>query len=115
VLRRLEQIERLPRRKQTALLTTIDAFLQALRLLRRHDRGHNPPIFNPIFSIAGSNTGAEREASQGRTFAVRLAPSAAKTKNSQAPYEPEYLAYPLTRSLIAALAGQETRPVFSAA
>jgi hypothetical protein len=29
VLRRLEQIERLPRRKQIALLTTIDAFLQA--------------------------------------------------------------------------------------
>jgi transcriptional regulator with XRE-family HTH domain len=28
VLRRLEQIERLPRRKQEALLTTIDAFLQ---------------------------------------------------------------------------------------
>jgi len=29
VLRRLEQIERLPRRKQTALLTTIDAFLSS--------------------------------------------------------------------------------------
>ena len=29
VLRRLEQIERLPRRKQVALLTTIDAFLQS--------------------------------------------------------------------------------------
>jgi transcriptional regulator with XRE-family HTH domain len=29
VLRRLELIERLPRRKQIALLTTIDAFLQA--------------------------------------------------------------------------------------
>ena len=29
VLRRLEQIERLPRRQQIALLTTIDAFLQA--------------------------------------------------------------------------------------
>jgi hypothetical protein len=29
VLRRLEQIERLPRRKQIALLTTIDAFLQS--------------------------------------------------------------------------------------
>jgi transcription-repair coupling factor (superfamily II helicase) len=28
VLRRLEQIERLPRRKQEALLTTIDTFLQ---------------------------------------------------------------------------------------
>jgi transcriptional regulator with XRE-family HTH domain len=28
VLRRLEQIERLPHRKQVALLTTIDAFLQ---------------------------------------------------------------------------------------
>jgi len=28
LLRRLEQIERLPRRKQVALLTTIDAFLQ---------------------------------------------------------------------------------------
>ena len=29
LLRRMEQIERLPRRKQTALLTTIDAFLQS--------------------------------------------------------------------------------------
>jgi len=28
LLRRMEQIERLPRRKQMALLTTIDAFLQ---------------------------------------------------------------------------------------
>jgi len=29
VLRRLEQIETLPRRKQDALLTTIDAFLSS--------------------------------------------------------------------------------------
>ena len=29
VLERLEQIERLPRRKQEALLTTIDAFLKS--------------------------------------------------------------------------------------
>ncbi len=28
LLRRMEQIERLPRRKQTALLTTIDTFLE---------------------------------------------------------------------------------------
>ena len=30
LLRRMEQIERLPRRKQVALLTTIDAFLQTV-------------------------------------------------------------------------------------
>jgi transcriptional regulator with XRE-family HTH domain len=34
LLRRMEKIERLPRRKQMALLTTIDAFLQTVESTR---------------------------------------------------------------------------------
>ena len=53
-LQLLEKIERLPRRKQETLLTTIDAFLQTAESTKGRDRGHTAPHFSLLFFPSGT-------------------------------------------------------------